>query len=255
MKIAIITGASSGIGKEFVRQMDHYFTNIDEFWLVARREDKLKENSKHLLHKTRIFPLDITQDYNLEELEFEVIRHSAQVCMLINCAGYGLMGHFEGQNREEALGMIRLNCEALSNVTHRMLRYMRRGSRIIQLASSAAFVPQSDFAVYAATKSYVLSFSRALNEELREKGITVTAVCPGPVDTPFFDIAEKTGTTLAIKKYTLVSADKVVRQALKDSYKKKGMSVCSVPIKLFRIFTKLVPHDVILKIMQLLKKK
>ena len=91
MKFVIITGASSGIGKEFARQMDRYFTNIDEFWLVARREDKLEELSKHLLHKTRIFPLDITMDYNLDELEYEVIRHSAQVCMLINCAGYGLM--------------------------------------------------------------------------------------------------------------------------------------------------------------------
>lgn len=255
MKIAIITGASSGIGKEFARQMDRYFTNIDEFWLVARREDKLEELSKHLLHKTLIFPLDITQDYNLDELEYEVIRHSAQVCMLINCAGYGLMGHFVNQNREEALGMIRLNCEALSNVTHRLIRYMHKGSRIIQLASSAAFVPQTDFAVYAATKSYVLSFSRALNRELSEKGITVTAVCPGPVDTPFFDIAEKTGSSLAIKKYTMVSPVAVVKQALKDSYKKKSVSVCSIPIKLFRVFAKLVPHDIILSIMRLLKSK
>ena len=253
MKVIIITGASSGIGKEFALQMDDYFTNIDEFWLIARSEDKLNELSKSLKHKTRIFPLDITLDYNLDELEVEVIRHQAQICMLINCAGYGLLGRFEKQNRSEALGMIRLNCEALTNVTHRMLRYMKKGSRLIQLASSAAFVPQSDFAVYAATKSYVLSFSRALREELRDKGIIVTAVCPGPVDTPFFNIAEKTGSTLAIKKLTLVSAKRVVNQALKDSYYKRAKSVCSLPIRMFEVYAKLTPHGIILKIMQLLK--
>ena len=85
---------------------------------------------------------------------------------------------------------------------------MRWGSRIIQLASSAAFLPQPGFSVYAATKSYVLSFSRALGEELKNAGIYVTSVCPGPVDTPFFDIAEATGSTLAVKKYTMVTADR-----------------------------------------------
>ena len=87
--------------------------------------------------------------------------------------------------------MIRLNCEALTNLTHRVIPFMRRGSRIIQLASSAAFVPQPDFAVYAASKAYVLSFSRAIGKELSDQGIYVTAVCPGPVRTPFFDIAKK----------------------------------------------------------------
>ena len=95
---------------------------------------------------------------------------------------------------------------------------MRANSRIIQLASSAAFLPQPKFAVYAATKSYVYSFSRALAQELRNKKIYVTAVCPGPVDTPFFDIAEKTESTLAIKKRTIARADLVVKQAIKDSY-------------------------------------
>ena len=153
------------------------------------------------------------------------------------------------------LGMIRLNCEALTNITHRVIPYMRQGSRIIQMASSAAFLPQIDFAVYAATKSYVLSFSRALGEELREKGIYVTAVCPGPVDTPFFEIAEKTGSTLAIKKYTMVDADRVVDRALKDSYQKKPLSVCSIPMQAFCVATKLLPHDFYLQMMKVLKKR
>ena len=253
MNVIVITGASSGIGMEFALQMDHYFTNIDEFWLIARRKEQLQELSKLMNHKTRILAMDITSDAQLERLEDTLMEKTAVIRMLVNCAGYGLMGEFAAQDREGELGMVRLNCEALTNITHRLIPYMRKGSRIIQMASSAAFLPQPDFAVYAATKSYVLSFSRALRQELSERGIYVTAVCPGPVDTPFFDIAEKTGTTLAIKKLTMVDADRVVRKALRDSYYKKSMSVCSLPIQSMQVAAKIIPHDWVLKGMKLLK--
>lgn len=255
MNIIIITGASSGIGMEFARQMDDYFSNIDEFWLIARRRDKLEDVAKSLGHRTRILSMDITKEAQLDRLEDTIREKDAKVCMLINAAGYGLMGEFAAQDREEMLGMIRLNCEALTSITHRMIPYMKKNARIIQMASSAAFLPQTDFAVYAATKAYVLSFSRALGEELREKEIYVTSVCPGPVDTPFFDIAEKTGSTLAIKKYTMVEADRVVSLALRDSYQKRSMSVCGLPMKSFLVATKLLPHDFYLKIMKSLKKR
>ena len=209
MNVIVITGASSGIGREFALQMDPFFTNIDEFWLVARSEDKLEETAELLGHRSRVIPMDITDSRRLDALEDMLIEHNAVVRMLINCAGFGLMGDFSEQPAENALSMIRLNCEALTEMTHRMIPYMRRNSRILQLASSAAFLPQPYFAVYAATKSYVLSFSRALNEELKPMGITVTSVCPGPVDTPFFDIAEQSGTTLKIKKYVMAYPEQV----------------------------------------------
>lgn len=253
--IIIITGASSGIGMEFARQMDDYFANIDEFWLIARREEHLLRLSKQLWHKSRVLPMDITSKSALDALEDTIIEQNATVRMLINCAGYGLMGYFCEQEPEGELGMIRLNCEALTDMTHRMIPYMRRGSRIIQLASSAAFLPQPDFAVYAATKSYVLSFSRALGQELKDLGIYVTSVCPGPVDTPFFDIAESTGSTLSVKKFTMVSAESVVALALRDSYLKRPMSVCSLPIKAFHMLSKAVPHGAIFKVMELMKLK
>lgn len=253
MNVVVITGASSGIGMEFALQMDNYFTNIDEFWLIARSRDKLQEVAKVMEHKTRIFSMDITSDAQLERLEDTLIEKKAVVRMLINCAGYGLMGDFAGQDREGTLGMIRLNCEALTSITHHLIPYMRKGSRMIQMASCAAFLPQPDFAVYAATKSYVLSFSRALGEELRSKGIYVTSVCPGPVDTPFFDIAEKTGSTLAIKKLTLVDAGRVVNKALRDSYCKRRLSVCSLPIQGVELAAKLIPHDILIRGMTLLK--
>ncbi len=254
MNVVIITGASSGIGLEFAVKMDSAFHNIDEFWLVARREDKLREAAKLLNHRTRLFPMDITDSTQLDILEDAAIEQNAAVRMLINCAGYGLLGEFGGQDTDAALGMIRLNCMALTELTHRMIPYMRRNSRIIQLASCAAFLPQPDFAVYAASKSYVLSFSRALRRELKPFGIWVTSVCPGPVDTPFFDIAEQGGSTLAIKKLVMVSAEKVVEQALRDSYYRRDMSVCSLPIKGMHMLSKVLPHRVILDIMNLIKK-
>ncbi|MCH5344239.1 MAG: SDR family NAD(P)-dependent oxidoreductase [Acetatifactor sp.] len=253
MNVIVITGASSGIGMEFSLQLDDHFSNIDEFWLVARRRDKMEELAKMLKHRTKVFAMDVTKEGQLERLEDALIEKNAVVRMLVNCAGYGLMGPFASGDLEGQLGMIRLNCEALTSVTHRMLPYMRRRSRIIQLASSAAFLPQADFAVYAATKSYVLSFSRALGQELAKKGIYVTSVCPGPVDTPFFDIAERGGTTLNLKKYVMVPADRVVRQAIKDSYYRRSISVCSFPIRSFGLISKFTPHSVILKLMGTLK--
>lgn len=254
MNVVIITGASSGIGLEFALQMDDSFHSIDEFWLIARSRDRLQKVSRVLRHKTRLFPVDITDPEKLDRLEDTIVRKSATVRMLINCAGYGIMGGFCEQDNELELGMIRLNCEALTELTHRMIPYMRPGSRIIQMASSAAFLPQPDFAVYAATKAYVLSFSRALGEELKDAGICVTAVCPGPVDTPFFDIAEAAGSTLAVKKYTMVTAERVVTLALRDSFRKKPMSVCSVPIKAFMALCKTVPHGILLTVLGRLKK-
>ena len=256
MNIVLITGASSGIGREFALQLDSCFQkNIDEFWLISRSRKGLEETAKLCSHKTRILPMDVTKPDLLDLLEDTLTAQNAVIRVLVNGAGFGLMGKFSEQDRQGALGMIRLNCEALTDLTHRLLPYMRKNSRIIQMASSAAFLPQPDFAVYAATKSYVLSFSRALGEELRPMGIYVTSVCPGPVDTPFFDIAEKTGTTLAVKKYTMVSAREVVSLALRDSYRKKNMSVCSFPIQAFQVLAKVLPHQVLLSIMGVLKRK
>lgn len=253
--IIMITGASSGIGREFALQMDRAFANIDEFWLIARNRSRLTDLAEKMQHRVRVIAADMTNPKETKNLEQAVVSQKAVVRILINCAGYGIMGDFCGQDADVELGMIRLNCEALTDITHRMIPYMRRGSRIIQMASSAAFLPQPDFAVYAATKSFVLSFSRALGEEVKDVGIYVTSVCPGPVDTPFFEIAKQTGSTLALKKYTMVTAGRVVRLALRDSYKKRSMSVCSLPIKAFWALSKTAPHGILLKAMRQLKKK
>ena len=136
--------------------------------------------------------------------------------------------------------MIDVNCRALIAVTRLCLPYMGRGSRILQLASGSAFLPQPGFAVYAASKSCVLSFSRALREELRPRGIVVTAVCPGPVDTDFFRAG---GITLSpLKRFFLADPEKVAKKALADARKGKALSVYGLSMKMVRIAAKVFPE-------------
>ena len=247
--IVIITGASSGIGQEFAMQLDALLYRTDEIWLVARRKERMKELSKLLNVPAKIIPMDVTGAGEMQAFAKLLESEKPKIRLLVNCAGFGYMGRFDELGIGEQTAMLRVNCEALTQMTWYCLPYMERNSRVIQLASSAAFLPQRKFAVYAATKSYVLSFSMALREELRKKGIWVTAVCPGPVETEFFDIAEKYGSTLAVKKLTMVPADRVVRQALRASRDKKAVSVCSLPIKCFHVLSKALPHAWILWIM------
>jgi short-subunit dehydrogenase len=254
MNIAIITGASSGMGVEFALQLDNALEySIDEVWLIARRKEALLEVAQYLEHTSRVLDMDVTNAAHIMRLKKLLAEEKPCIRVLVNSAGYGIMGDFASADISDTTGMIDINCKALTNITHMCLPYMRKNSRIIQMASSAAFLPQPNFAVYAATKSYVLSFSRALNQELRKKKIYVTAVCPGPVDTPFFDIAEKTGSTLAVKKLTITRADLVVAQAIKDSYYKRERSVCTPLIRMFEVLAKAIPHKVILEAMRFMK--
>ena len=254
MNVIIITGASSGMGWEFARQLDQGLRTIEEFWLIARRGERLKILSEGLRHKTRIFAMDLTDSVQLDTFQRTLERERPVIRMLINSSGYGVMGNVADLETDEQLGMIDLNCRALTHMTRICLPFMRRRSRIIQLASSAAFLPQPGFAVYAAGKSYVLSFSRALGEELREKGIFVTAVCPGPVRTEFFERAERKASTLAIKKYVMADAKDVVRNALIASARRRSVAVYSLPIQAFGLLTKLCPHSLILMITRFLKR-
>lgn len=252
--IAVITGASSGMGMEFAFQIDCLYTKIDEIWLISRNKDRLTELAKLLDTKTRVIQADLSNELDLDALSIFLQENNPKIRILINSAGLGFMGDFRNIPMKEQLNMIDVNIRALTELTYLCLPYMPKNARIIQLASSAAFLPQKNFAVYSATKAYVLSFSRALAEELRKSNIYVTAVCPGPVDTAFFPLAGKYGEALAFKEKIMVPADKVVKQALYDSHKKKQMSVYSLPIKAFLIASKLIPHKIIFFIMRFLRK-
>ena len=167
----------------------------------------------------------------------------------MNASGYGISGSFEHQTEEDAAGMIHLNCEALTRITYLVLPYLRRGSFIYQMASSAGFAPQPNFTVYAATKAYVKSFSIALRQELSYQGIKVIAVCPGPVKTEFFDRAYEQEEMKFYKKFVMADPKKVVRKAIRDARKNKAVSVYGMTMKVTRVICKLLPGRWIAKIM------
>lgn len=249
MKIAIVTGASSGMGREAIIQIADRFNGIGEIWAVARREDRLRELAGQLPVPLKILPLDLCREDSLEILKATLEKEKPEVKLLVNSAGYGKIGKVGDLNLKDETGMVALNCEALCAVTHLVLPYIPDHSRIIQFASSAAFLPQPGFAIYAATKSFVLSYSRALNTELRARDIVVTAVCPGPVKTEFFDIAETTGSIPLYKQLAMADPKKVVRLALRDSMMGKGISVYGPLMKAFYVLCKVFPHELLLRIM------
>ncbi len=247
MKIAIVTGASSGMGREFAKQITHFYKQLDEIWVIARRKERLEELQSVSTVPIRIFCGDLLHPPVYRELKEALQEEHPDIRMLVNAAGFGKSGAVEdilAEDRKLQLQMVDLNCIALSRMTFLCLEYMYEGSRIINLASAAAFCPQPEFVVYAATKSYVLSFSRGLNRELRGRKIYVTAVCPGPVDTEFFEVS---GTLEnAFKKLTLVKAPNVVKKALLDSRAKKEVSVYGAAMKAAYAGSKVLPHSLIL---------
>lgn len=253
MKIAVITGASSGIGREFTRQITKLYKSLDEIWVIARRSERLKELEKELSVPVRIFDSDLKRDYVYEKLEKILERENPDIRMLVNAAGCGRIGRFEKLSAAGQLDMIDVNIRALTRMTHLCLPFLHKGSRILQIASAAAFSPQPGFAVYAASKSYVYSFSQALSCELEGRGIYVTAVCPGPVDTEFFDRAG--GVSGSMKAALKRDAGAVVRQALLDSVKGKRVSVCGYEMKAARVGAKLLPLSLISRLMKKINEK
>ena len=165
---------------------------------------------------------------------------------MINNAGYGKMGEFVELSYDSQVGILDLNIKALTAITHISLKHMRKGSAIINMASAAAFVPQPYFAVYAASKSYVLNFSRALRKELSPLGIKVVAVCPGPVETEFFQVATDKKEPKLYKRLMVEKSDKVVIKALADLSNGKDVSVYGYKMNAFKTITKLIPHKFIM---------
>lgn len=247
MKIAIVTGASSGMGREFVRQIEHLYKELDEIWVIARRRERLEELKSRMLTNVRIIDGDLLDDAVYEEIAQLLEEKKPNIRMLVNAAGFGKKGEVKEISCKAQLEMIDLNCKALTHVTKICIPYMCKGSRIVNLASAAAFCPQPSFSVYASTKSYVLSFSRSLGTELSKDGIYVTAVCPGPVETEFFEIAGKQDNPM--KEAAMAKPEAVVKQALIDARDGKEVSIYGVAMKATKAATKILPHRLLLDAM------
>ena len=254
--VAIVTGATSGFGRLFAKKIDKEIKNtVDEIWIVGRREEALLELANELSKDVRLFHMDLLEKGALDMIEDSLKAEKISVKILINSAGFGINKDFEEHSKTEGHNMVALNCMVLTDLTKICLPYMSYNSRIVNFSSVAAFMPQPGFSIYAATKSYVLSFSRGLNAELNKKGVYVTAVCPGPSATEFFDVATKGNNYPKYKKLFWLEPEKVVDKAFCDMIAKKEKSVYSLPMKTMEVITKVIPHRILIPISDFLNEK
>lgn len=246
MKIAVITGASSGMGREFVRQLCQQ-EKYDEVWVIARRRDRLEELSAQVSCKIRAIPMDLTKQEAYEEYKKLLEQEKPEVKVLVNASGYGKFEAFSNLSLKEQLDMIDLNDKALVAMTYLTLPYLVSGSQVYQIGSLSSFQPVPYIGVYGATKAFVLSFTRAVNAEIRKTGIRMMAVCPGWVKTEFFDTAVVDEGVITYYNQ-FFTAEQVVKRALKDMKRGKDVSVVGPMIRLQVLATKLLPHRLVMKI-------
>ena len=164
MRIAVITGASSGIGKEFVRQISSH-GNYDEIWAIARSKEKLEALQEETTLPVRPVVLDLSKEQSFSAYADLLKQASPQIGILVNCSGFGKFAAATDISAEECSNMIDLNCKAIVYMCQASIPYLTKGARIINIASVAAMQPVPYINVYAATKAFVLSFSRSLNRE------------------------------------------------------------------------------------------
>ena len=248
MNIAVITGASSGIGREFARQIDKK-EKLDEIWLIARRAQKLEELAKELDAPARVMPLDLLCRDSLEVYKKSLEESKPNIKFLVNASGFGVMGDWSEVELGLQMDMIDLNVKALVAVTVMSIPYMSCGSRILEMGSASVFNPLPYFNIYASTKSFVRHYSRALHNELKPMGINVSVVCPGWVRTDFFDHTNDKSVRLSPKKYSPMTEPRdVVRRALRDVERGKALSIYGAFTKMQHVASKLLPHSLLMKI-------
>ncbi len=248
MKIAIVTGASAGLGLEFVCQLEENFPAVEQVWLISRRVEGLEQAAELLNEAESLYlPLDLCREESFDTLAAALKEEQPEVALLVNNAGCGYLGNVGEGELANQTRMADLNIRALTAVTHLVLPYMGKGGRIVNVSSIASFCPNPRMTVYSSTKAYVSSFSRGLGEEVRPRGITVTAVCPGPMATEFLDVGGIKGNskTFEILPYCdpvkVVAGTYAAAKAGRAVYTPKGF------FKLYRVLAKVLPQRLMIK--------
>ena len=246
-KIALITGASSGLGREFAFQIQGKEA-VDEIWAVARRKDRLRQLAEESKIPIRCLSLDLTEPESINMLVTLLEEESPDVRLLINAAGFGKIGNYSEISMQDSADMIDLNCRASVTVTMAVLPYMSEGARILQISSTSAFQPLPSLNVYAASKAFLMRYSRALRWELMGRKINVTAVCPYWIkDTEFISTAKDTKNGNAIRHFPLASkAGRVAKRALWDSSLGLAVSTPGPICFLHRVAAKFIPHCIMI---------
>ncbi len=245
MKIAVITGASAGIGREFVRAVDRE-ERFDEIWVIARRLERLEALAAECRNPIRPVVLDLADLKNVEEYRTLLEREQPEIGLLINAAGCGVFGPFAEKDLKKQLDSAALNSLALTAMCHVSLPYMREGARIVNMGSNSAWQPVPYQTVYGASKSYVLNFSRSLGRELKPRKIHVMCVCPGWIKTEFQQVAHHDDYIRYVDRW--YGPEEVAAQALKDLKKGKIVSILGRPVRRQVRLVKFLPVGLVMDI-------
>ena len=246
-RIAVITGASSGMGRRFVETCGE-LGPFDEVWVIARRREKLEELRGTVPYPLRVMAMDLTDRQSFDTYAAALRAEPVEVRLLVNAAGFGKFRAVMDTPLEVNLNMVDLNCQALQALCQLTVPYMPRGSHIFNFASQAAYQPIPYIDVYGASKAFVLSYSRALNRELKGRGVTVTAVCPFWTKTAFFDRAIDPDESPVVKQYDVMYDPKaVVALAWRDAKKGRDMSKYGAVARLNGLLSKLLPHSFVMR--------
>lgn len=255
MKIAIITGASAGLGEKLLFETDKRFA-LDEIWIIARRRERLEALAEKCTGKARIVPiaLDLVEPSSYETLSAMLAEKKPEIFALFNNAGFGKLGNMMDMTYPDQAGMVDLNCRALTAITTICLPYMKKrtgkekvSSFILNTCSIASFAPNPRMTVYCSTKAYVLSFTKSLRFELRGTGINACAVCPGPMATEFLDLAGISGRSKTFETLPYCDPDKVASGAVKAAIAGRNVYTPRAFFKFYRFLAKLLPHNIVMK--------
>lgn len=241
--IAIVTGATGGIGEAFVSELEK--ENVDEVWMIGRNEKRLIEIKEQYGEKIVPVCMDLTNSQELAAIQTLLAKKKVCILYLVNNAGMAQMMPSKDFSDAQIEKTIKLNCNVPVLLINYCIPFMKKGSKIINLSSASAFQPVPYINLYAATKAFGRSYSRALNVELKPFGITVTAVCPSWVDTKMLT-KELNGKK--IKFHGIVRPQEVAKKAVKDAKKGKDMSICSLYVKCQHFNVKFMPQKLTMKI-------
>ncbi len=248
MRTALITGASAGLGLEFVRQLEENFPELDCVWLISRSAESLEKAAAQLSRiEAKILPLDLCSAADMDRFAQTLAQQQPEIALLVNNAGCGVLGNIGETDWQQQKHVADLNVSALTGLTALTVPYMVPGGRIINVSSIASFCPNPRMTVYSASKSYVSAFSRGLGDELRPRGITVTAVCSGPMATDFLDKAGITGNSKTFEILPYCDPVKVVRGSYAAAKKGRAVHTPRGFYKLYRLIAKLLPQALMIK--------
>lgn len=245
-RIAIVTGASSGLGKEFARRIVRYQA-IDEVWCIARQPEKLRAVAKELGPKVRTFSVDLSKKKQIKAFRKNLEQENVWIKILVNSAGFAKFCSYNDLDLNQSLNMIDVNVKGVVAMGLICIPYMGKGSHIINIASIAAFQPLPYLNLYSATKAFVENYSRALNIELQDRGIHVTTVCPGWLKTALFRRADIGASKTIHHFHCMNNPGRVAGKALHDAAAGKNISVYGCSNKLLHLLSKLTPNSFAMK--------